>query len=127
MDTLERPTMKVTLLLGGLSVLSLLAEAAAGSEYGSLSPWANLGALACVVSLLVFLVCKHIPKLIHDHAKEIRDARAEYSSTLDRMSDRYERREKIRDESLEHLTTRIHELAVICTRHQSGNNHTVEM
>lgn len=113
--------MKVTLLLGILSLCSVLAEAVS-TEFGSFGPWANLTALACVISLLLFLSCKHIPKLLKDHAEESKDARAEYTATLDRMSDRFERREQLREESLATLTTRIQELAVVCTRHQTGNH-----
>jgi len=113
--------MKITLLLGLLSLCGLVAEAV-NTEFGSFGPWANLTALACVICLLVFLTCKHIPKLLHDHAKEREAARAEYTATLDRMSDRYERREQAREESLAALTSRIQELAVVCTRHQTGHH-----
>jgi hypothetical protein len=120
MDTLTSDRdMKITLLLGGLSLIGMLAEVA--SEYGQFGPWANLGALACVVSLLIFLVCKYLPKIDRDRAKE----RADHIASMDRMADRFERREKSRDEALEHLTAKIYELNVTCTRHQARGNHAV--
>ena len=106
--------MKIALTLWGLSLAGIAADAVT-REYGTLEPYANLGALACVVSLLIFLVCKYLPKLDRDRARE----REEHIAAMDRMADRFERRELKRDESIEVVTKRINDMALVCAKHQS--------
>lgn len=113
MDALERlHAMKLMVSLWGMSMVSIVADVVT-REYGTLEPYANLGALACVVSLLIFLVCKYLPKIDRDRAKE----RAEHIAAMDRMADRFERRETKRDESLETITQRINQMSLVCTKH----------
>ncbi len=106
--------MKIALTLWCLSLAGMAVDVVS-REYGTLEPYANLGALACVVSLLIFLVCKYLPKLDKDRAKE----REEHVAAMDRMADRFERREVKRDEQLELVTKRITDMAIQCAKHQS--------
>lgn len=122
MDALERlHAMKLMISLWGLSMVSIVADVVT-REYGSLEPYANLGALACVVSLLIFLVCQYLPKLERDRARE----RAEHISAMDRMADRFERREVARDESLLKISSQVNALHVNCTKHHATDTTALQ-
>ena len=128
--------MRIAITLWGLSMVSLGAEGV--SRYTGGAQWTDITALGCCLSLLVFLITNFLPKLWRENAKEIRDARTqylamaekarteyaesaekartEYVSTMDRMADRFERREKERDEVLQDLAAKLHEMHLNCAR-----------
>jgi hypothetical protein len=115
--------MKTTLFLALASLatgtMAALFAQAAGSEFGALEPWVNIGATGCLILLLVWVVTKQYPALTKEHREAFTSLQKTGSETLDRMADRFERREEKRDEALKQLAGDINQLRTNCAAFQA--------
>jgi hypothetical protein len=115
--------MKTTLTLALASVatgaVAALFAQAGGSEFGAFEPWVNIGATGCLILLLVWVVTKQYPALAREHREAFAELQKAGGETLDRMADRFERREERRDAAVKQLTDDISQLRANCAAWQA--------
>ena len=105
------------------SGLQLLAQSVPDG-FGELSPWANFTALGAVVGLLVWIVVRQQPAQAKAALESQRELLVDATQTLDKMADRFEIRERLRDEAVRKLADSVNQFGLICARCQDRSDHT---
>jgi len=106
---------EVLMMLLPAGMLGLLA-----SEDGALpvaipyAQWVQGGAAAVVSGLLVYIIVRYIPELQRQQKEALIAQQKDFTSTLDRMAERFERWETLRDNRDDQLNVTLQALIANC-------------
>jgi len=76
--------------------------------------WVQGGAAAVVSGLLVYIIVRYIPELQRQQKEALVAQQRDFSSTLDRMAERFERWETLRDKRDDQLNVTLQALVANC-------------
>ena len=76
--------------------------------------WVQGGAAAVVSGLLVYIIVRYIPELQRQQKEVLVAQQRDFSSTLDRMAERFERWETLRDKRDDQLNVTLQALVANC-------------
>jgi membrane protein implicated in regulation of membrane protease activity len=78
--------------------------------------WVQGGAAAVVSGLLVYIIVRYIPELQRQQKEALVAQQRDFSSTLDRMAERFERWETMRDNRDDQLNSTLQSLIAHCAK-----------
>ena len=78
--------------------------------------WVQGGAAAVVSGLLVYIIVRYIPELQRQQKEALVAQQRDFSSTLDRMAERFERWETLRDKRDDQLNVTLQALVANCAK-----------
>lgn len=78
--------------------------------------WVQGGAAAVVSGLLVYIIVRYIPELQRQQKEALVAQQRDFSSTLDRMAERFERWETLRDNRDDQLNSTLQSLIANCAK-----------
>lgn len=78
--------------------------------------WVQGGAAAVVSGLLVYIIVRYIPELQRQQKEALVAQQKDFTSTLDRMAERFERWETLRDNRDDQLNSTLQSLIANCAR-----------
>ena len=119
--------MKELLFLVATSTGLLVAqETVAPSPYAS---WVQGGAAVVICGLFCYMLIYGLPQLEQKHREAMAAQQAEFVATVDKLADRFERMEKIRDARDGELNTTLQAMIANCAENRkyvsSGKSPTV--
>jgi membrane protein implicated in regulation of membrane protease activity len=78
--------------------------------------WVQGGAAAVVSGLLVYIIVRYIPELQRQQKEALIAQQKDFTSTLDRMAERFERWETMRDNRDDQLNSTLQSLIAHCAK-----------
>jgi membrane protein implicated in regulation of membrane protease activity len=78
--------------------------------------WVQGGAAAVVSGLLIYIIVRYLPQLQREQRAAVAELQAGFNATLDRMAERFERWETLRDNRDDQLNSTLQSLIANCAR-----------